>query len=89
MPLTWCGTVVSPSRPNQKFFGVADTGIPDGIKCDMHGNVYSGCGDGLNIWSAGGVLMGKILVDGALSTSASEGPARSFSSTRRGFGGPA
>lgn len=43
---------------------MADTGIPDGIKCDVHGNVYSGCGDGVNIWSPGGVLLGKILVAG-------------------------
>lgn len=43
---------------------MADTGIPDGIKCDVHGNVYSGCGDGINIWAPGGVLMGKILVPG-------------------------
>jgi gluconolactonase len=43
---------------------MADTGIPDGIKCDMEGNVYSGCGDGINVWSPGGVLIGKILVQG-------------------------
>lgn len=42
---------------------MADTGIPDGIKCDIHGNVYSGCGDGTNIWSGGGVLLGKIVID--------------------------
>lgn len=43
---------------------MADAGIPDGIKCDLEGNVYSGCGDGVHVWSAGGVLLGKILVDG-------------------------
>lgn len=45
---------------------MADTGIPDGIKCDVHGNVYSGCWDGLNIWSSGGVLLAKILVPGGV-----------------------
>ena len=45
---------------------MADTGIPDGIKCDVLGNVYSGCGDGLNIWSSGGVLLAKILIDGGV-----------------------
>jgi gluconolactonase len=45
---------------------MADVGIPDGIKCDTDGNVYSGCGDGLNIWSPGGVLMAKVLVDGGV-----------------------
>lgn len=41
---------------------MADTGIPDGIKNDMSGNVYAGCGDGVNAWDSGGVLLGKILV---------------------------
>jgi gluconolactonase len=45
---------------------MADSGIPDGIKCDTSGNVYSGCGDGINIWSPGGVLLGKILVEGGI-----------------------
>lgn len=45
---------------------MADTGVPDGIKCDTDGNVYSGCGDGLNIWTPGGVLLAKILVDGGV-----------------------
>ncbi|KAF2832634.1 calcium-dependent phosphotriesterase [Ophiobolus disseminans] len=51
---------------NRRLFAMADTGIPDGIKCDMHGNVYSGCGDGLNIWSPGGVLLAKVLVGGGV-----------------------
>ncbi|KAJ0300096.1 hypothetical protein Brms1b_012943 [Colletotrichum noveboracense] len=53
-----------PFLANRRLFAMADTGIPDGIKCDVHGNVYSGCGDGINIWSAGGVLLGKILIQG-------------------------
>lgn len=55
-----------PFLVNRRLFAMADTGIPDGIKCDVHGNVYSGCGDGVNIWSAGGVLLGKILVEGGV-----------------------
>lgn len=39
-------------------------GIPDGIKCDLRGNVYSGCGDGVAVWSAGAVLLGKIKIPG-------------------------
>ncbi|KAK6206475.1 hypothetical protein LQW54_007768 [Pestalotiopsis sp. IQ-011] len=53
-----------PSLINRRLFAMADAGIPDGIKCDLNSNVYSGCGDGLNIWSPGGVLMGKIIVEG-------------------------
>lgn len=49
---------------NRRLFAFADVGIPDGIKCDTDGNVYSGCGDGVNVWSPGGVLLGKILVPG-------------------------
>jgi gluconolactonase len=45
---------------------MADSGIPDGIKCDLDGNVYSGCGDGLNAWSPGGVLLGRILLEGGV-----------------------
>jgi len=45
---------------------MADQGIPDGIKCDLNGNVYSGCGDGINIWSPGGVLLGRILINGGV-----------------------
>ncbi|KAF3008215.1 hypothetical protein E8E14_009210 [Neopestalotiopsis sp. 37M] len=53
-----------PSLINRRLFAMADAGIPDGIKCDMAGNVYSGCGDGLHVWSPGGVLVGKILAEG-------------------------
>ena len=41
-----------------------DNGVPDGIKCDMDGNVYSGCGDGIQVWSEGGDLLGKLLIEG-------------------------
>ena len=45
---------------------MADTGIPDGIKCDVQGNVYSGCGDCVNVWSPGGRLLGKIVISGGV-----------------------
>ncbi|KAE8377103.1 hypothetical protein BDV26DRAFT_305139 [Aspergillus bertholletiae] len=51
---------------NRRLFAMADKGIPDGIKCDLDGNVYSGCGDGINVWSPGGVLLGRILIDGGV-----------------------
>ena len=49
---------------NRRLFAMAANGIPDGIKCDMKGNVYSGCGDGINVWCPGGVLLGIIEVTG-------------------------
>lgn len=50
----------------RRVFAAADVGVPDGIKCDGDGNVYAGCGDGLNVWSPGGVLLAKILIDGGV-----------------------
>ncbi|KAL4953280.1 hypothetical protein BDW69DRAFT_6974 [Aspergillus filifer] len=55
-----------PFLANRRLFAFADSGIPDGIKCDLGGNVYSGCGDGVNVWSPGGDLLGRILVDGGV-----------------------
>ncbi|KAJ5899583.1 SMP-30/Gluconolaconase/LRE-like region, partial [Penicillium taxi] len=51
-----------PFLTNRRVFAMPSDGIPDGIKVDQHGNVYAGCGDGVNVWSAGGVLLGKILI---------------------------
>ena len=46
---------------NRRVFAYADNSIPDGIKCDDLGNVYSGCGDGLNVWAPDGRLIGKVM----------------------------
>ncbi|KAK7630784.1 hypothetical protein IWX48DRAFT_674152 [Phyllosticta citricarpa] len=51
---------------NRRVFAMADCGVPDGIKCDVYGNVYSGCGDGLNIWNPAGRLVAKVKVDGGV-----------------------
>ena len=42
------------------MFAFCDDGVPDGIKCDAEGNVYSGCGDGIHVWDPEGTLLGKI-----------------------------
>ncbi|KAH6997278.1 gluconolactonase [Ilyonectria destructans] len=55
-----------PFLVNRRLFAMADNGYPDGIKCDMDGNVFSGCGDGVHVWSPGGVLIGKILIPGGV-----------------------
>ena len=36
---------------NRRVFAYADTGIPDGVQVDTNGNVYSGCGDGVQVRS--------------------------------------
>ena len=54
----------APHLTNRRVFAYADTGAPDGVKCDVFGNVYAACGDGLNVWSPGGTLIGKIQIEG-------------------------
>jgi gluconolactonase len=41
---------------------VVDKGVPDGIRCDANGNIWSSAGDGVQIFSPDGKLIGKILV---------------------------
>ncbi|KAH6715508.1 hypothetical protein BKA61DRAFT_632185 [Leptodontidium sp. MPI-SDFR-AT-0119] len=56
--------VMSESGPllaTRRTFAMPSVGIPDWIKTDKTGNVYAGCGDGVN-----GKLLGKILVTGGV-----------------------
>merc|ERR1712206_41191 len=45
---------------NRKVFAVAAGGIPDGIKVDCAGRVYSGTGAGITVWDKTGSLLGII-----------------------------
>ncbi|KAI0485131.1 hypothetical protein GGR56DRAFT_616961 [Xylariaceae sp. FL0804] len=45
---------------NRKTFAYTDSGVADGIHCDSNGNVYAGCGDGVQVWNPSGKLLGKI-----------------------------
>ncbi|CAG8932842.1 unnamed protein product [Penicillium salamii] len=47
---------------NRKLFAFVNSGAPDGIHCDSWGNVYAGCGDGVQVWNPSGKLIGKIYV---------------------------
>jgi gluconolactonase len=38
----------------------------DGVDVDALGNIYAGCGDGVHIFSPQGILLGKILISGAV-----------------------
>ncbi|KAK6387364.1 hypothetical protein LTS17_000632 [Exophiala oligosperma] len=49
---------------NRRVFAFCAVGIPDGIKCDEKGYVYSGCGDGVHCWAPDGTLVGKIVTGG-------------------------
>lgn len=59
-------TFSGPFLTNRRLFAFSDSGLPDGIKVDTKGNVYSGCGDGVHVWNSGGTLIGKILVKGGI-----------------------
>ncbi|KAK5048155.1 hypothetical protein LTR84_005825 [Exophiala bonariae] len=56
----------SPMLVNKRLFAYAPGRYPDGIKCDTLGNVYAGCGDGVEVWNAGGDLLGIIKIPGGV-----------------------
>jgi sugar lactone lactonase YvrE len=58
-------TSTSPYLINRRTFAYASNHLPDGIKCDMKGNVYSGTGCGVEVWNPTGSLIGKIVVPGS------------------------
>ncbi len=43
-------------------FAEIDNGLPDGMRTDMQGNLWSSAGDGVHCFDAHGTLLGKILV---------------------------
>lgn len=43
-------------------FATIDKGVPDGLRCDSAGRVWSSAGDGVHIFAPNGELIGKILV---------------------------
>ena len=45
-----------------RVFATIDKGIPDGIRCDEKGNVWSSAGDGVHVFAPDGKLVGKIPV---------------------------
>ncbi|KAK8120020.1 uncharacterized protein PG998_004646 [Apiospora kogelbergensis] len=55
-----------PFLANRRVFAYAPKGIPDGIRVDSQGNVWSGVGSGLAVWNRAGTLVGQVLVDGGV-----------------------
>jgi gluconolactonase len=47
---------------NGRVFCVIDAGVPDGIRADQDGRIYSSAGDGIHVFATDGTLIGKILV---------------------------
>jgi gluconolactonase len=50
------------SIANGRVFCAIDKGVPDGIRTDAEGRVYSSAGDGVQVFTPAGGLIGKILV---------------------------
>jgi gluconolactonase len=49
---------------NDRLFAVVTPGIPDGLKVDTAGNVYSSSASGVQVFDPGGALIGEILAPG-------------------------
>jgi gluconolactonase len=47
---------------NGRVFCEINAGVPDGIRCDSDGRVWSSAGDGIHIFALDGSLIGRILV---------------------------
>jgi len=47
---------------NSRVFCTIDQGVPDGIRCDVDGRVWSSAGDGVRIFDTSGKLLGIIPV---------------------------
>lgn len=46
---------------NPRLFTVINPWVPDGFRCDAHGNLYVTAGDGVQVFDPQGNLIGKIL----------------------------
>ncbi|KUF09960.1 SMP-30/gluconolactonase/LRE family protein [Pseudoponticoccus marisrubri] len=55
-------------------FATIDTGLPDGMRCDTHGNLWSSAADGVHCFAPDGTLLGKILVSEIVSNLCFGGP---------------
>ncbi|MCA1367102.1 SMP-30/gluconolactonase/LRE family protein [Bradyrhizobium sp. BRP14] len=61
---------------NGRVFATIDNGIPDGIRTDMAGNLWSSAGDGVHCFAPDGTLLGKILVPQTVANLTFGGPRR-------------
>lgn len=49
---------------NEQLFAVVSPGVPDGIKLDAQGHVYTSSGTGVQVFTPDGDLMGEIMAPG-------------------------
>lgn len=68
-------TIKGASLPAQgRIFASIDKGIPDGIRCDERGNVWSSAGDGAQVFAPSGARIGRILLPESAANLAFGGP---------------
>lgn len=61
---------------NGRVFAETDTGLPDGFRLDVLGNVWTSAGDGVHCFNSSGVLLGKILTPDVVANVEFGGPRR-------------
>ncbi|SOE16560.1 gluconolactonase [Hoeflea halophila] len=61
---------------NGRVFCLIDNGIPDGIRTDTNGNLWSSAGDGVHCFDPAGRLLGKIKVPQTVANLCFGGPKR-------------
>jgi gluconolactonase len=61
---------------HDRVFAVIDTGIPDGIRTDLVGNLWSSASDGVHCFAPDGRRLGKILVPEVVANLTFGGPRR-------------
>jgi len=59
---------------NGRDFALVDAGLPDGIRCDDRGNLWSSAADGVQVFAPDGTLLGKILIPEVVSNLCFGGP---------------
>jgi gluconolactonase len=52
--------VVGSRAKNGRTFVAVDAGVPDGLRVDTHGNVWTSSGDGVHVYSPAGEKLGSI-----------------------------
>ncbi|THK34766.1 SMP-30/gluconolactonase/LRE family protein [Ensifer sp. MPMI2T] len=68
--------VVGDKLANGRIFATIDNGIPDGVRTDTAGNLWSSAGDGVHCFAPDGALLGKILVPQTVANLTFGGPRR-------------
>ena len=59
-----------------EVFAEMSPGIPDGLRVDLHGNIWTSAGDGVHCYAPDGVRLGKIMVPELVSNLTFGGPKR-------------